>query len=72
MHIKLEYIKDKKGRRKRVVIPVKQWEAFETDYIRTKNKLRVLMGIRDALREVKDIENGKKGGKTLEELIGEL
>ncbi len=72
MHIKIEYLKDKKGRRNRVAMPVKQWKAFEADFIRTKNKLRVLTGIRNSLQEVKDIENGKKEGKTLEEVIREL
>lgn len=72
MHMKIEYITDENGRQKSVIIPHKQWKNFETDYNRMKNKIKILTGIQEALKEVKQIQNGKKRAKTLKETIDEL
>ncbi len=70
--MKIDFITDKNGRHKSVIIPHKQWKNFEADYIRIKNKLKVLTGIQDAVKEVKQLRNGKSKQKTLKELINEL
>jgi len=72
MNMKIEYVTDDKGRQKSVIIPHRQWKNFEADYNRMKNKLKVLAGLQDALKEVKQIQNGKKKAKTLKEIINEL
>jgi len=72
MNIKLEYITDKKGRQKAVVIPHRQWKNFEAEYNKIKNKLNIILGIQDALKEVKEIQSGKKKAKTLKTLLNEL
>ncbi len=72
MNMKIEYVTDDKGRQKSVIIPHRQWKNFEADYNRMKNKLKVLAGVQDALKEVKQIQNGKKKAKTLKEIINEL
>ncbi|MCI0450738.1 MAG: hypothetical protein L0Y79_13330 [Chlorobi bacterium] len=72
MHLKIEYITDKKGKHKSVIIPNKQWENFEAEYYRMKNKVAVLVGISKALQEVKQIQHGKKRGKSLREVLNEL
>lgn len=72
MNMKIEYITDTKGKQKSVIIPHKQWKNFEEDYNKMKNKLKLLTGINIALDEVNQIQNGKKKGKTLKELIDEL
>lgn len=72
MRIKIEYITDSKGRQKSVVIPHSQWKNFEADYNKMKNKVKVLTGLRSALEEVKQIQNGKSKVKTLKETLDEL
>jgi len=72
MNMKIEYVTDDKGRQKSVIIPHRQWKSFEADYNKMKNKLKVLAGLHDALKEVKQIQNGKKKAKTLKEIINEL
>lgn len=71
MHLKLKFIKDKNGKNQ-VIMPATQWRAFEKDYIKTKNKIRIMAGIREAMKEVKEIQNGKKKGKLLSKLLSEL
>ncbi|MBM4166871.1 MAG: hypothetical protein FJ218_08170 [Ignavibacteria bacterium] len=72
MTLHLEYLIDEKGKQKSVVIPQKEWNYFQTDYHKTKKKLEVLLGIQEALREVKEIQSGKKKAKTLQEVLDEL
>ncbi len=72
MNLKIEYITDKKGRQKSVIISRKQWENYEADFNRMKNKIRVLTGLNEALDEVNEIQNGRKKGKSLKQIIDEL
>ena len=71
MNLHLEYITDAKGRHKAVVIPAKEWDEYQAENERLKNKLGVLLGIQNAMKEVKEIQKGKKKGKTLLEFLDE-
>ena len=42
------------------------------EYNKIKNKLHVLLGIQDALKEVKEIRSGKRKGKSLSAVLDEL
>jgi hypothetical protein len=70
MHI--DYIKTPNGKTKSVIIPKREWDAFNSDYMKIKNKLRVLLGLSNALKEVQEIQIGKKKVKTLSEFLDEL
>ena len=72
MTLHLEYITDRKGKAKSVVIPRKEWDLFQNDYMHMKNKLAVLLGLRDAIKEVHDIQSGKKKAKSLSDFLNEL
>jgi hypothetical protein len=71
MTLHIEYITDAKGKQKSVVIPHKQWNAFLSDYQKTKKKLEVLSGIGQALSEVELIKKGKLKKQTLSEFLNE-
>jgi len=64
----IQYITDTKGHRKNVVIPYKDWEKL----MKEMQKQRMLLGLKEAVLEVKVMIAGKKKMKTLDELINEL
>ena len=66
--MKIQYITDKKGHKTNVVIPYKEWEHL----MKEMQKQRVLLGLKDAVSEVKSILAGKKKMKTIDELFNEL
>ena len=73
----VQYITDENGNQKAVIIPIEEWNKFKTDYEKMaasqENKHYILSGIKDALKEVKDIKAGKrKKGKTLSEFLNEV
>jgi hypothetical protein len=72
MNINIEYITDNKGKYKAVVIPYKQWKSLIEEHNMLKNKLNIILGIQDALKEVNEIRSGKRKGKTLNSLLNEL
>ncbi len=72
MNVKLEYIIDNKGRHKSVIIPHRQWKNFQSDYNKLKYKLRIILGIKNAMQEVKSIRAGIKKSKTLRKVLDEL
>ena len=69
MTLRIEYITDEKGRHKSVVIPHSQWMTYQAEQSKIKNKLEVLLGIRDAMKEVHQIQTGKKKGKSLRSFL---
>jgi hypothetical protein len=72
MTLHIEYITDKKGRTKSVVLPRKEWEAFNAAFNKMKNKLDVLIGLKNAMHEVRLIQSGRRKGKTLKEFLDEM
>ena len=66
--MQVQYITDKKGHKTNVVIPYKEWEHLMEEM----RKQRVLLGLKEAVSDVKAMLAGKKKMKTIEELINEL
>ncbi|MBI4689341.1 MAG: hypothetical protein HY754_03600 [Nitrospirae bacterium] len=66
--MQIQYLTDKKGHKTNVVIPFKEWEHL----MREMQKQRVLLGLKEAVSEVKAMLAGKKKMKTIEELSNEL
>jgi hypothetical protein len=60
-----KYMVDEKGDKTSVLIPLKTWNKMNDDYTRLQNKLKVIMGLKKAIVEVK---NAKKTGKRLQTL----
>ena len=61
----LKYIIDENGAKTSVLVPIKTWEKINNEYTLLQNKLKVLTGIKDGLKEV---EQGRKSGKKLQML----
>ncbi|OGL46022.1 MAG: hypothetical protein A2W05_10485 [Candidatus Schekmanbacteria bacterium RBG_16_38_10] len=66
--MQVQYITDKKGHKTNVVIPYKEWEHL----VKEMQKQRLLLGLKEAVSEVKTIMSGKKKMRTIEDLINEL
>ena len=66
--MEIQYITDTKGHKKNVVIPYKEWENL----MKEMRKQRVLLGLKEAVSQVKAMIAGKKRMKTIDELIDEL
>lgn len=58
--MEIQYITDTKGHKKNVVIPYKEWEKL----MKEMRKQRVLLGLKEAVYEVKTMIAGKKKMKT--------
>jgi len=61
----IQYIIDNDGHTKSVIVPFKQWEELNQRYERLNNKVQVLTGLQQAIKEVK---NARKTGKKLQTL----
>ena len=72
MSIDIEYVSDRRTRRKMVMMPQRQWEKFYSNHMKLERKLEILSGIRQAMKEVKMIREGKMKAKTLREVLNEL
>jgi hypothetical protein len=66
--MQVQYITDKKGHKTNVVIPYKEWEYL----MKEMQKQRILLGLKEAVSDVKAMLTGKKKMKTIEELLNEL
>lgn len=67
----LQYMIDEKGDKTSVLVPLKTWEKLHTDYSRLQKKLKVLTGIQQGLKEVKDARFSGKKLQTLQDFLSE-
>jgi hypothetical protein len=58
----IQFITDHEGHKKSVIVPYKQWEELNRRYEQLNNKVKILTGIQDAMKEV---EQARKTGKKL-------
>lgn len=69
----IKYITNEEGKQTAVIIPIEEWKALKSEHEKLLNKLEVLDGLRDALKEVDEISQGKrKKGRTLSEFLNEM
>ncbi|MFN8348540.1 MAG: hypothetical protein U0X91_26290 [Spirosomataceae bacterium] len=76
----IQYITDKKGRKKAAIIPIKEWEKYkkalnlqeEEDDKPVFTKAEVLANLKEAVEEVKLYREGKIQLQTAEEFLEEL
>lgn len=66
--MRIEYVTDKAGHKKSVIIPYKEWERLVVEM----EKQRYLLGLKGALTEVDAALAGKKAVKTAREFLDEL
>lgn len=65
MATSIQFIIDNDGHKKSVIVPFKQWEELNQRYDKLTNKVQIMTGIKEALKEVRD---AKKTGKKLKSL----
>lgn len=65
MGLPLKYITDENGEQTAVVVPLKKWNNLNEKYRKLQNKLTVLTGIEDGLKQVAE---ARKTGKKLQSL----
>lgn len=67
----VKYVKDQSGQKTSVLVPFKVWDDLNTKYKKLQQKLKIMNGIHQALREVQ--QSGKTGKKlqTLKEFLSE-
>ena len=69
----VQYIVNEKGKQTAVVVPIDEWKELKAAHEKLLNKLEVLSGLQDALKEVQEIKQGKrKKGRTLDEFLHEM
>ena len=69
----VQYITDEAGKQTAVIVPIEEWKQLKIEHGKLLNKLEVLGGLQDALKEVQHIKEGKrKKGRTLGEFLNEM
>lgn len=58
----IQFIIDNEGHKKSVIVPFKQWEELNQRYEKLNNKVQILTGIQDAIKEV---DHARKTGRKL-------
>lgn len=69
---KIKYVTDPAGKRQEVIVPFQIWTSLTEELEALKEKQRILLGLRQACREVKKQQKGIIKEKTLEEFLDEL
>jgi hypothetical protein len=71
----LQYITDKKGHKRGVQLPIKDWEQIQKDLgelDRLRNKKLFMTELAEAVEEMKLIKEGKKQARNAEDFLNEL
>ena len=71
MAASLKYMIDEKGDKTLVVDALKAWKKINNEYTSLQNKLKVLTGINDGLKEVKVARRAGKKLQTLKDFLRE-
>ncbi len=67
----LKYMVDEKGERTSVLVPLKTWEKINQEYDRLQAKIKVLTGVKDGLKEIKEARKSGKKLQTLKDFLNE-
>ena len=67
----LKYMIDEKGEKTSVLVPLKTWERMHQEYNKLQNKLKVLTGIKEGIKEVKEARKSGKKLQTLKDFLRE-
>jgi len=67
----LKYMVDEKGDRTSVLVPLKTWEKINQEYTVLQNKLKVLTGIKNGMKEVNEARKSGKKLQTLNDFLRE-
>ncbi|MEO8820951.1 MAG: hypothetical protein ABI267_09065 [Ginsengibacter sp.] len=65
----LKYMINENGDKTSVLVPLKTWEKINKEYSSLQNKLKVLTGIKNGLKEVEDAQKSGKELQTLKDFL---
>ena len=66
-----KYMVDEKGDKTSILVPLKTWQKINNDYSKLQNKLKVLLGIKVGINEVKESKRTGKKLQTLKDFLRE-
>lgn len=69
---KANYVIDSQGQKMFVQLSVQEWENFVTEFKRMESILLLKSKLKNAFREVRQIQSGEKQGTPLNEFLNEL
>ncbi|OAV66519.1 hypothetical protein Barb6XT_01891 [Bacteroidales bacterium Barb6XT] len=67
----VQYIVDSQGNKTSVIVPFQEWENLTAQYHKQQTKLKVLLGIRDGLTEIKQANQKGEKLQTLDDFLHE-
>ena len=67
----MKYITNAKGKKTSVVVPLKDWETLNDNYTKLLNKLQVLTGIKNGVKEVRSARKTGNKMQTLKSFLNE-
>jgi hypothetical protein len=67
----LKYMIDEKGDKTSVLVPIKTWKKMNEDYSRLQNKLKVLTGIKNGLKEINEAQRTGRKLQALNDFLRE-
>ena len=67
----LKYMVDENGQKTSVLVPIKTWAKINEDFNKLQNKLNFIVGLKDALQEVKSARKTGKKLQTLKDFLRE-
>lgn len=67
----IQYLTNSSGKKSSVVIPYSQWEKINSDYRKLLNKVRILTGITEGIKEIRTARKTGKKLQTLEAFLNE-
>ncbi|MGE0634858.1 MAG: hypothetical protein AB7G44_08880 [Bacteroidia bacterium] len=67
----IQYLTNSAGKKSSVVIPFSQWEKINSDYRKLLNKVRILTGITEGIKEIRTARKTGKKLQTLEAFLNE-
>jgi hypothetical protein len=68
----VQFIVDGQGNRTSAIIPFHEWEILMEQYRKLQNKVNVLQGIKDSLKEIKQANISGKQLQTLDDFLFHL
>jgi hypothetical protein len=71
MATSIQFIIDNEGHKKSVIVPFKQWEEMNQRYEKLNNKVQVLTGVQEAMKEVAQARKTGKKLPTLTDFLNE-
>ena len=67
----IKYMIDENGEKTSVLVPLKTWQKINDEYTKLQNKLKVLIGIKEGISEVKSVKKTGKQLQTLKDFLSE-